>query len=29
VWELFKNSNGIPLIKEKAETVIDFGRSSI
>ena len=29
VWELFKNSNGIPLIREKAETVIDFGRSSI
>ena len=28
-WELFKNSNGIPLIKEKAETVIEFGRSSI
>jgi putative OPT family oligopeptide transporter len=29
VWELLKNSNGIPLIKEKAETVIEFGRSSI
>jgi len=29
LWELFKNSNGIPLIKEKAETVIEFGRSSI
>ena len=28
-WELFKNSNGIPLIREKAETVIEFGRSSI
>ena len=29
VWELFKNSNGILLIKEKAEAVIEFGRSSI
>ncbi len=28
-WELLKNINGIPLIKEKAETVIGFGRSSI
>jgi len=29
VWELFKNSNGILLIKEKTEAVVAFGRSSI
>jgi putative OPT family oligopeptide transporter len=29
MWELFKNSNGILLVKEKAETVVEFGRSSI
>jgi putative OPT family oligopeptide transporter len=28
-WELFKNSNGILLIKEKTEAVVEFGRSSI
>jgi putative OPT family oligopeptide transporter len=29
LWELFKNSNGIQFIEEKAEGVVQFGRSSI
>ncbi|MDT8436445.1 MAG: oligopeptide transporter, OPT family [Gemmatimonadota bacterium] len=28
-WELLKNGNGILLIKEKTETVLNFGRASI